>query len=79
MSIQKVYQIHLLFNQAVYLFEDLPEDDKFFKDNEAMYNRMVMLCENLSKALKDKQNDRYVYQLAKLKKVVDNIKIPHEI
>ena len=30
-------------------------------------------------ALKDKQNDRYVYQLAKLKKVVDNIKIPNEI
>lgn len=79
MSIQKVYQIHLLFNAAVYIFEDLPEKDKFLEDNQELYERMVMLCENLSKALKYKQNDRYVYQLAKLKKVVDNIKIPHEI
>lgn len=79
MSLQTVYQIHLLFNQAVYLFEDLPEDDKFFQDNKQLYERMEMLCENLSKALKDKQLDRYTYQLSKLKKVVENIKIPHEI
>jgi len=79
MSLQTVYQIHLLFNQAVYLFEDLPEDDKFFQDNKQLYEHMEMLCENLSKALKDKQLDRYTYQLSKLKKVVENIKIPHEI
>jgi len=44
-----------------------------------MYNRIVQLCENLSKELQEKQNDKYTYQLKKLDKVVRALKIPTRI
>ena len=78
-QLQTVYQIHLCLNQAMYLFEDLPEDDKFLITEKPMYERIVQLCENLSKELEEKQNDKYTYQLRKLEKVVKSLKIPTRI
>lgn len=31
-EVDKIYQIHLLLNSVMYLFEELPETNKFFKD-----------------------------------------------
>jgi len=78
-QLQTVYQIHLCLNQAMYLFEDLPAESKFLETEQPMYNRIVQLCENLSKELQEKQNDKYTYQLKKVGKVVRALKIPTRI
>lgn len=76
-ELKKVYQIHLLLNQAMYLFEDLSDNNNFLVDNLSLYNKCRELSENLSKELETKQNNNYSYTLSKLKKVIENIRIPN--
>jgi len=72
----KVYQIHLLLNQAMYLFEDLPKETPFLNDNEDLYKMIVKLCEDLTPLLRRSQNDNYTYTLGRLQKVIERVKIP---
>ena len=74
--LHKVYQIHLLLNQAMYLFEELPEDFKFVQDNQELYEQIVKLCEDFTPLLEGSQNNNYTYTLGKLKKAIENVKIP---
>lgn len=76
-ELKKVYQIHLLLNQAMYLFEDLSDNNNFLVDNLSLYNKCRELSENLSKELGKSQNNNYSYTLNKLKKVIENIRIPN--
>ena len=75
-ELKKVYQIHLLLNQAMFLFEDLSDNNNFLVDNLSLYNKCRELSENLSKELERSQNNNYSYTLNKLKKVIENIRIP---
>jgi hypothetical protein len=75
-ELQKVYQIHLLLNQAMFLFEELSEDNKFLTDNNELYEKITLLCEDLTNELQKKQDNNYAYTLSKLKKAIEKVRIP---
>jgi hypothetical protein len=75
-ELQKVYQIHLLLNQAMFLFEELSEDNKFLTDNNELYEKITLLCEDLTNELHEKQDNNYAYTLSKLKKAIEKVRIP---
>jgi len=75
-ELQKVYQIHLCLNQAMFLFEELSEDNKFLTDNNELYEKIILLCEDLTKELHKNQDNNYAYTLSKLKKAIEKVKIP---
>ena len=75
-ELQKVYQIHLLLNQAMFLFEELSEDNKFLNDNNELYEKITLLCEDLTNELHKKQDNNYAYTLGKLKKAIEKVRIP---
>jgi len=75
-ELQKVYQIHLLLNQAMFSFEELSIDNKFLLDNLELYTYIEKLCEDLTDQLNQKQDNNYAYTLGKLKKAIEKVKIP---
>lgn len=75
-ELQKVYQIHLLLNQSMFLFEELSEDNKFLTDNNELYEKITLLCEELTNELHKKQDNNYAYTLSKLKKAIEKVRIP---
>ncbi len=75
-ELQKVYQIHLCLNQAMFLFEELSEDNKFLIDNKSLYTYIEKLCEDLTDQLNQKQDNNYAYTLGKLKKAIEKVRIP---
>lgn len=74
-EVDKIYQIHLLLNSVMYLFEELPETNKFFKDEQELYNHCVRLSEDLTKHLVDHQNNNYTYTLGRINKLVNTLKV----
>jgi hypothetical protein len=75
-ELQKVYQIHLCLNQAMFLFEELSEDNQFLIDNKSLYTYIEKLCEDLTDQLNQKQDNNYAYTLSKLKKAIEKVRIP---
>jgi hypothetical protein len=75
-ELQKVYQIHLCLNQAMFLFEELSEDNQFLIDNKSLYAYIEKLCEDLTGQLNQKQDNNYAYTLGKLKKAIEKVRIP---
>ena len=74
-DIDKVYQIHLLLNAAMYLFEDLDEDNFFIKDEEEIYQHLVRVSENISSHLESHQTNNYSYILDRITKLVERLKV----
>lgn len=74
-DIDKVYQIHLLLNAAMYLFEDLDEDNFFIKDEEELYQHLVRVSENISSHLESHQINNYSYILDRISKLVIRLKV----
>lgn len=74
-NLSKVFQIHLLLNQAMFIFEDLPANDKFFIENKEVYEHCVRLSEELTAKIDLTESNNYNYTLERLKKVVTRIRL----
>lgn len=74
-EVNKIYQIHLLLNSVMYLFESLPEDNKFLKDEQELYKHCIRLSEDLTTHLVENQNNNYTYTLSRINKLINSLKV----
>lgn len=72
-ELDKIFAIHLLANAMVFIFEDLPETNKFFVENKDLYEKNVKLVEDLTRHTNETEATNYNYLLGRLKKMSERI------
>ena len=74
-DLDKIFAIHLLANAMIFIFEDLPETNKFYIENYDLYEKSVKLVEDLTKLTNEQEATNYNYLLDRLKKMSERVRL----